>query len=342
MNNAPVVFLPTEPESNGLTLPMLLSLLAHGLILGLLIYNYQTPTIETAGSVETTMVSPEQLAQMQGQILANRAVAASGQQTSGDPSDSSNSETASEPVNPNVYTSDSSSRSQTSQPSSRSVPVFLQSDDAADTPILMSQERQDQYARQSEEYQRNLAEWSAEQQAITDERLARVEQRKQQDDRAINNRLKEFQDKQLNPPKIERPKSNQRNIEITSGSSGSTGKSFSLSDGESTISGDTSTTSTQSGDSRSAGGSSGASNSEIVNLIRRYYKPPVAAKGSTQRTTLTITVRSNGDVASVTASGPDSAVNEAARQAVLSTGNLPIDTDDPKYPTFNVQFKGSN
>ena len=44
----------------------------------------------------------------------------------------------------------------------------------------------------------------------------------------------------------------------------------------------------------------------------------------------------------VTASGPDEAVNEAAKQAVLSTGSLPIDADDPKYPTFTVQFKGSN
>ncbi|MDE0490359.1 hypothetical protein NK638_02165 [Psychrobacter sp. A3] len=45
----------------------------------------------------------------------------------------------------------------------------------------------------------------------------------------------------------------------------------------------------------------------------------------------------------VTASGPDSAVNEAAKQAVLDLdGNLPIDTNDPRYPTFTIQFKGSN
>nr|WP_317198939.1 cell envelope integrity protein TolA [uncultured Psychrobacter sp.] len=341
MNNAPAVFVPTEPESNGLTWPTLLSLLAHGIVLGLLIYNYQTPVIETASSIETTMVSPEQLAEMQGQILANRA-AASAQQASGTPSSSSNSDATSEPVNPNIYSSDSSQTSETASPTSQSVPVFLQSDNGTDTPILMSEQQQERYTQQSEEYQRQLAQWSAEQQAITDERLKRIEQRKQQDDQAVENKLKAFQDKQLNPPKIEKPTAKQRNIEITSGSSGSAGKSFSLSDGESTISGDSATTSSKSGNSSSASGSRGASNSEIINLIKRNYQPPVAARGSTQRTTLTITVRSNGDVANVTASGPDSAVNEAARQAVLNTGNLPIDTDDPKYPTFNIQFKGSN
>ncbi|WP_435949024.1 cell envelope integrity protein TolA [Psychrobacter sp. DM8] len=338
MNNAPAVFVPTEPESNGLTWPMFLSLLAHGVVLGLLIYNYQTPVIETAGSIETTMVSPEQLAQMQSEILANRA-AASAQQASDNPSSSINTDATSEPVNPNIYSSDSSQTSETASPTSQSVPVFLQSDDGTDTPILMSQEQQERYTQQSEEYQRQLAQWSAEQQAITEERLKRIEQRKQQDDQAVENRLKTFRDKQLNPPKIEKPTVKQRNIEITSGSAG---KSFSLSDGESTVSGDSATTSSKSGNSSSASGSRGASNSEIINLIKRNYQPPVAARGSTQRSTLTITVRSNGDVANVTASGPDSAVNEAARQAVLNTGNLPIDTDDPKYPTFNIQFKGSN
>ncbi|MEJ6068223.1 energy transducer TonB, partial [Psychrobacter sp. 16-Bac2893] len=67
MHKAPTVYVPTEPEGNGLTLPTLLSLLAHGLVIGILIYTYQNMDVETAGSIETTMVSPEQLAEMQGQ-----------------------------------------------------------------------------------------------------------------------------------------------------------------------------------------------------------------------------------------------------------------------------------
>jgi hypothetical protein len=150
MNNAPAVYVPTPPEGDGLT-PTLLSLLAHGLIMGLLIYNYQNTDIETAGSIETVMVSPEQLAEMQGQILANRAAAADGSQTDSSPSGA----ISNEPLNPN----DTSIATPNSTPStSQRVPVFLQSDsdndantdantnDSTDAPILMSQEQQQRLA----------------------------------------------------------------------------------------------------------------------------------------------------------------------------------------------------
>ena len=32
----------------------------------------------------------------------------------------------------------------------------------------------------------------------------------------------------------------------------------------------------------------------------------------------------------------------ASGQLPVNTGSLPIDADDPKYPTFTIQFKGSN
>ena len=334
LSNAPAVYVPTQPEGNGLTLPTLLSLVAHGIVIGLLIYSYQNADIETAGSIETVMVSPEQLAEMQGQILANRAAASEGTQ---DNSFSSGA-ISSEPMNPNNSSTPSSSTSYSQQ-----VPVFMRSDDSADRSILMSQEHHQRLLEQSQDYERDMAEWSAQQDDATMERLERIEQSKQDNIEENSERLKEFRNKQNNPPKIERPTSSDRNIEINTGSSGSAGKNFSLSDGQSTMSGDTATSSSSKGSSRSASsGSSGASNSEIVNLIKRNYKPPIAAKGSTQRATLTITVNASGDVVSVLASGADSEVNEAARQAVLSTRNLPIDTDDPKYPTFTLQFKGSN
>lgn len=334
LSNAPAVYVPTQPEGNGLTLPTLLSLLAHGLIIGLLIYNYQNTEIETAGSIETVMVSPEQLAEMQGQILANRAAASDGTQENSTASGA----LSSEPMNPNDSNTPNSSTSYSQQ-----VPVFMRSENSADEPMLMSQEHHQRLMEQTQDYERNIAEWSAQQDDATLERLERVDQNKQNDVDEERERLKEFRNKQNNPPKIERPNSTDPNIKINAGGSGNAGKNFSLSDGQSTMSGDTATSSTSKGSSRSASsGSSGASNSEIVNLIKKNYKPPIAAKGSTQRATLTITVNANGDVVSVSASGADNEVNEAARQAVLNTRNLPIDADDPKYPTFTLQFKGSN
>lgn len=337
MNNAPAVYVPTQPEGNGLTLPTLLSLLAHGIIIGLLLYTYQNE-VESAGSIETVMVSPEQLAEMQGQILANRAAAASAMQADSSASAASSNEQAS--------TSDSSmTRPNPTQPSYQQAPVFTRSDEPASSsrPMLMSEEQQQRLTEQTQEYERNMAEWAAQLDRSAIEELNQVEQDKRDTLIEEQKRLGDFRNKKNNPPKIERPTKSDRNIEINTGSSGSAGRNFSLSEGQSTFSGDTTTSSTAAGSSRSASsGSRGTSNNEIISLIKRNYTPPTAAKGSTQRTTLTITVNAGGDVLNVSASGPDSAVNDAARQAVLNTRNLPIDADDPKYPTFTIQFKGSN
>lgn len=332
MKNAPVVYVPTTPEGDGLTLPTVLSVLAHAIVIGILIYHYYNLP-EPEGMIETTMVTPEELAEIQGQILANRAAAS---MASGDDNLPSGA-LSDAPPNPN---------NAISQTTSQRVPVFTQSSDAAnfdyDAPILMSQEQNERLLEQSQSYEESLSEWSAQQEGLAIDKIEQVEQSRREEFKEERERLKEYRQRQNNPPKIERPNSSQRNIEISAGGSGAAGKSYSLSDGQSTFAGDSSTSSPNTGRSKSAGGSRGASNSEIINLIRRNYNPPTAAKGSTQRATLSITVNASGDVVSVSASGSDSAVNEAARQAVLNTRNLPIDPDDPKYPTFSIQFNGSN
>ena len=339
MRNAPTVYVPTEPEGNGLTLPTLLSLLAHGLVIGILAYTYQNMEVETAGSIETVMISPEQLAEMQGEILANRAAAASAM-----PADSGASGSATNM--PETSFDDSVSYDNPSEPTSQRVPVFTRSDEAVNPrPMLMSEEQHQRLLEQNQEYERNMAEWAAQlDESVLDEH-DQVEQERRAQLIEEQKRLRDFRNKQNNPPKIKRPTANDKNIEINTGGSGSAGQTLSLGDdGQSTLSGDAITSSTAKGSSRSAStsGSRGTSNSEIINLIKRNYNPPTAAKGSTQRATLTITVNSSGAVVNVSASGPDSAVNEAAKQAVLNTGSLPIDADDPKYPTFTIQFKGSN
>ena len=333
MNHSPSVFVPIEPESNGLTLPTFLSVLAHGLVIGLLIYNYQNTEIETSGTLETMMVSPEQLADMQGQILANRAAAASASEMN---------DSTSQAFSDEAFTANSSSmpQSNSSRSNPQQAPVFTYSDDPASQPMLMSEEQHQRRVEQMQEYRRNMEETAAlldntileERSEINDQRRDELLKERQ--------RLQELLKKESNPVRITKPTSNKRNVEITSSSSG---KNYNLSDGSSTDSNDSTTSSTASGSSRSAAsGSRGTSNSEIINLIKRNYNPPASAKGATQRATLTITVNASGKVVNVSASGPDSAVNEAAEKAVMSTGNLPIDTDDPKYPTFTVEFKGTN
>lgn len=155
MRNAPTVYIPTEPEGNGLTLPTLLSLLAHGLVIGILAYTYQNMEVETAGSIETVMISPEQLAEMQGEILANRAAAASAM-----PADSGASGSATNM--PETSFDDSVSYDNLSEPISQRVPVFTRSDEAMNPrPMLMSEEQHQRLLEQNQEYERNMAEWAA-------------------------------------------------------------------------------------------------------------------------------------------------------------------------------------
>ncbi|SJN37938.1 cell envelope integrity protein TolA [Psychrobacter sp. JB385] len=330
MHNAPIVYVPTQPESNGLTLPTLLSLLAHALVIGVLIYNYQHAEVETAGSIETVMVSPEQLAEMQGQILANRAAAASALQAENGATTMTQTETfdgGASTQNPN-------------QTSSQRVPVFTRSDDDASQPMLMSEDQRQRILEQNQDYERRMAEWAAQLDESVSEEHSQVEQNKREQRAEEQETLGDLRNKRNNPPKITPPTASDRNIKINTGSAG---KTYNLSDGQSIISGDTATSSLTKGNERSASsGNRSASNIDIISLLQRNYNPPPAARGSTRSATLTITVNANGTILDVTASGSDDAVNEAAKQAVWDTGTLPINADDPRYPTFVIKLTGSN
>ncbi len=307
MNNAPTVYIPTQPESDGLTLPTLLSLLAHGIVFGLLIYTYQQPTLEAAGAIETTMVSPEQLAELQGQILSNQAAAA---------------EAAASASSAEAFASPTSNDSpDVTQSNSQSVPVFMRSDEAADDPLLMSQDQQQRLAEQSADYERDLAEWNLQAEAQANERLEQVEQRNQENTDEERKRLREFRAAQNNTPRVNRPSSTDRNIEIETGSSSSTGKTFDLSDGQSVVTGGSSASS--SGPSRSAGDYKKG----IADKIQRNLRAPIETQGMTARVALKLDSR--GNVLSARASGGNDAVNRAAEDAALAASPLPIDLNNP-------------
>ena len=218
MHNAPLVYVPTQPESNGLTLPTLLSLLAHGLVIGVLIYTYQHTEAETPGSIETVMVSPEQLAEMQGQILANRAAAASAMQAESSATSMAQTETfdgGASTQNPN-------------QTSSQRVPVFTRSDDASQ-PMLMSEDQRQRILEQNQEYERRMAEWAAQLDESVTEEHDQVEQNKREQLIEEQETLGDLRNKRNNPPKINRPTPSDQNIKIDTGNSSSKGQNYSLS-----------------------------------------------------------------------------------------------------------------
>ena len=290
-------------------------MLAHGIVLGLLIYTYQQPDLEVAGTIETTMVSPGELAEMQGQILANRAAAEA------QAANSSSSALATEQIN----AADSNNANQNStQPSSQRVPVFINSDDLATRPILMSEEQHQRQLEQIEEYNRNMAEWAAELDDTTNEKLDEVQQQKKSERDEQREQLQGFRSTEKNPVKIVKPNSTQRNINIESESAGSdsTGESQSLADGKLKPSGGGAKNS-----SNSPSRSTGDFKRGIADKIQRNLKAPIETQGTSARVTLKLDAR--GNVISATASGSNATVNEAAEKAAYASSPLTIDLDNP-------------
>ena len=306
MHNAPVVYVPTQPEGNGLTLPTLLSVLAHGLVIGILVYTYQHTKTDTVESIETVMVSPEQLAEMQGQILANRAAAASAMQA--ETSTSSASSTS------------SSESFSASQPNSQRVPVFTRSNDPASQPMLMSEEQHQRLLEQNQDYERRMAEWAAQLDESVTEEHSQVEQNKNEKLIEEQNQLKDLRNKQNNPPHIPRPTATDKNLKINTGDSGSAGQRYDLeADGNST---------TSNGGSGSTSRSTGEFKSAILSKIQSKLDTPIETQGLT--TSLSLKLDTRGNVKSAKASGPNAVVNQAVEQAARAASPLPIDLDNPE------------
>lgn len=59
-------------EGNGLGRPLVLSVLIHCLILGVIIFTNHIPDMSATGAIEASMMTPEQLAELQEQIIDNQ------------------------------------------------------------------------------------------------------------------------------------------------------------------------------------------------------------------------------------------------------------------------------
>lgn len=317
MNNAPLVYIPTQPESNGLTLPTLLSLIAHGIVLGLLLYTYQQPTLEDSGAIETTMISPEALAQMQGQILANRAAAQAASANGGESISSTDNSVSIQNSNQNNERS-----------GSQSVPVFMSSDDPADD-MSMSQQR----TQQMQEYRDSVAEWATELDNTAMDKIEQVQNDKRADIQDERDLLQELRGKKTSStmPNVKRPDSSSRNIEIETGSSGRT---FDLADGDSTASSRSTSSSSGGGSSRSTGDFK----KRIASKIQNNLNAPTETQGIIAKVFLVVDAR--GNVLSAKANGSNSKVNKAAEDAAFASSPLPIDLENPEaYRELSVNVK---
>lgn len=72
LNRAPSVYVPVEPEDNTLTLPIVLSVIVHVALLAFIIFSHRVPNLDDKQPIETSIVTPEELATLQAGIKANR------------------------------------------------------------------------------------------------------------------------------------------------------------------------------------------------------------------------------------------------------------------------------
>lgn len=72
LNRAPNVYVPVEPEDNGIAIPAVLSLIVHVAILLFIVFSHRIPDLDKPEPIETTLITPEELAAFQSNIAANR------------------------------------------------------------------------------------------------------------------------------------------------------------------------------------------------------------------------------------------------------------------------------
>lgn len=336
MIQGPSVFVPTPPEGDGITLPTLLSVLAHGLLIGFILYTHQAPTLEAPPGIEATMVSPEQLAQMQGQILANRAAMAEMGASSAGDSDYAPMESSA--------SLGSASANATRNSGSRRVPVFVRSDSPSAAPvedgIMVTREYQLQVQEANAEYERKMAELAAQiDQAWENDAKANEEQARERE-KIRQARIDQLKHIQANPPKIERP--TRPNVKTGKPAEDSAPISIDFgTDGQAKVStqGDPSGR-TDAGRAGGGGRSVDSYKNEIISKIERHFNAPYGSEADYAN--LSLRLDANGKVLSASASGSNPVVNAAAESAAFAASPLPIDTSNPKaFASIRVKIKGS-
>ena len=350
----PSVYIPIEPEDNGLGIPMVLSILVHGLIIGFVFFTHRVPDINIPPSIETSIVTPEELAAIQAGIQANREAGQSG--TQGD--------VASESFDAAMSTNDSngSTRSnntiappaatKSTQVTRRSVPIFIPSDDmplddfdpdsqvqtqvdtrtdANDIKTKSYEERMQIFREQSEQESKQTLQEFAEQ----------VAQQKLEE----KGRVAELKTKRPNTEKPIRIAKTFPAADSGSNSNDNAGNStgtLSLGDDGNPIfkgSGTGSGRNSSGASGGKKGGSSGSNHSAIESRIMSKFIAPVNT--ANQRTVLRVKVAADGTVLEASANGGTSSLEKAAVAAAYAASPLPIDSSDSStYPVFTMGVLG--
>ncbi|WP_230657434.1 cell envelope integrity protein TolA [Psychrobacter sp. I-STPA10] len=330
----PSVYVPVEPEDNGLGIPMVLSILIHAAIIGFVFFTHRVPKMDIPASIETSIVTPEELAAMQAGIKANRAAGEEGNQ----------GEQSSQTFDTNLATNNSNrennrNRQPTPPPPAQntevrrhSVPIFIPTNeptidnidsaeidtrlDTTDIKELEYERRRQIFSEQMEkEAEQNLQDFASD---VADKNIKEKE------------RLGELKAKK---PKIEKPKRIEKDFApIESGDSHAT-NSWSLGDdGDPLLTGNTGNTGSAKGaQGRSGGSQSGGGNIDgaLISHIEPYWHPPKNRVG--ERVVADVTVDANGNVLSIKVNSADNELKSSLDSAIRNASPLtPIQGTDKR------------
>lgn len=137
LNRAPNVYIPIEPEDNGIAIPAVLSVIVHVAILAFIIFSHRIPDLEEPEPIETTLITPEELAAVQSNIAANREAMAAQKKVQSVEVDSAASESSTVSTNSNQQPirEDISARPIPTEPQeTSSFPSILSSEDPTTEP----------------------------------------------------------------------------------------------------------------------------------------------------------------------------------------------------------------
>lgn len=332
----------SSPHDN-IIIPIMLSLLIHGCIIAFVIYHQPKTNLDITSSIETTIITPEELAQIQGQISANRDALS----IDANPQDISvattpnNDTVPSQPVE--VQLNATSSEANDS--------VFVQSN----TPPDDISEAMRKYNQKLQEKQLQFQQMQADianelDKEIAEEMRQQLEYEQQQQQqikeqikifKQAANQKEEIEEKNRQALRATAEKLSQSHTDKQDNPSTNISLTANSTNVNNTISHETAGNHTSEQQTGGRGNrSSGDYHAAIIAKIQRYFTPPIESQNKVSKLSLQLDQR--GNVLSAKASGTDKRVNEAAEKAAFAASPLPIDPNNPSaFSRINITVKGS-
>lgn len=321
----PSVYIPVEPEGNGLGVPMVLSILIHAAIIGFVFFTHRVPKMDIPESIETSIVTPEELAAMQAGIKANREAGQTG--TQGDVSSQTydaNLNTNNSAVDNNSAVTDPTT-AQKPQVTRQSVPIFIPTDDTSidETQATQADSRLDSSDIKDMDYERRRQIFSEQMQREAEKNLqefANEIAEKNEEQKQLVNELKSKK------PIIEKPKRVEKSFDPNNNDTDPSSRStpaWSLSeDGDSLIAGSTAGTRGSQGSQGSTGsrGGGGSIDGALISHIEPYWYPPKNRIG--ERVVADVTVDANGNVLSIKINSADNELKSSLDSAIRNASPL--------------------